>query len=545
MRSSIDLAIIFVYLVGTTLFGCSFIFRKGGRDSTGFMTGGGRLPTWAIALSVFATFVSSISFLALPEGAYGPEGWRGWVNSITVPIATVVAAIWFVPFYRRSTSVSAYSFLEGRFGVWARVYASACFLVMQSMRSGVILLLLAILVNQLLGFPCEAIIVITGLATMLYAMLGGFSAVVWTDAIQSLVLIGGTVVCVVCLVAGIPDPVGNFQAAFEAGKLSLGALTVTDWSTNTFWVLFSFSICINLQNLGIDQCYTQRYIAARDERSARRSIFVSAWLYLGVTFLFTLIGTLLWMYGRANPGVIPGDVRAAAVFPWFIIHRLPAGVSGLLVSAIIAAAMSTIAATLNSGSAVLLEDYWKRFARRHANERTNVAFLRVMTAALAVFSVAIALGVLWFTRGTSILSAWWTILSVFSGGMLGLFLIGAFARRTRSPHALVAVVVGFVLTLWVTVGQRTLPLAVGFNPNLSIVFATLSIVGVGWLLGSVLQQVLPERDRDGLGAVGGADFLEDRVGVLLDARNADAQLNGDVVVGEPPRDGGEDVLLAR
>lgn len=482
--SKIDLIIIVAYLVGTTLFGCSFYFRrKDGDEARMFMTGGGRLPTWAIALSVFATFVSSISFLALPEGAFGSEGWRGWVNSITVPIATVFAAIWFVPFYRRSTSVSAYSFLEERFGVWARIYASACFLVMQSMRSGMILLLLAILVNQLLGFSCETIIVVTGLATMLYSMLGGFSAVVWADAVQSLVLIGGTLVCLVCLLIGIPDLTGNFSAAFEAGKLSLGALTVSDWSTNTFWVLFSFSICINLQNLGIDQCYTQRYIAAKDERSATRSIFVSAWLYLGVTLLFTMIGTLLWMYNRSNPGVIPEGIRAAAVFPWFIIHRLPTGVSGLLVSAIIAAAMSTIAATLNSGSTVLLEDYWKRFARSHANDLANLVFLRAMTFALAAFSVVIALSILWFTRGTSILSSWWTILSVFSGGMLGLFLIGAFARSVRSSHALVAVIVGFLLTLWMTLGQKTLPLPTAFHPNLSIVFATLSIVLIGFVLG--------------------------------------------------------------
>lgn len=482
--STVDLIIIAAYLVGTTLFGCSFYFRrKGGDEARKFMTGGGTLPTWAIALSVFATFVSSISFLALPEGAFGTEGWRGWVNSITVPIATVFAAIWFVPFYRRTTSVSAYSFLEARFGIWARIYASACFLVMQSMRSGVILLLLAILVNQLLGFSCETIVVVTGLATMLYSMLGGFSAVVWADAIQSLVLIGGTVVCLLCLVIGIPDLAGNFAAALEAGKMSLGALTLSDWSTNTFPVLFAFSICINLQNLGIDQCYTQRYVAAKDERAACRSIFVSAWLYLGVTFLFTLIGTLLWMYNQANPGVIPEGIRAAAVFPWFIIHRLPPGVSGLLVSAIIAAAMSTIAATLNSGSAVLLEDYWKRFAARRSNERSNLAFLRAMTVALAVFSVVIALGILWFTCGTSILSAWWTILSVFSGGMLGLFLIGAFARSARPSHALVAVIVGFLLTLWVTVGQKALPLPVAFHPNLSIVFATSSIVFIGFSAG--------------------------------------------------------------
>ncbi|MCQ2389675.1 MAG: sodium:solute symporter, partial [Kiritimatiellae bacterium] len=196
MNNWIDLTIIAVYLVGVTLFGCSFVFKKGANDAGTFMTGGGKLPTWAIALSVFATHVSSISFLALPEGAYGTNWW-GWVNSLTVPLATLVAAVWFVPFYRKSTSVSAYSFLEKRFGTWARVYASACFLVMQSARSGIILLLLAILVNQLFPvFSYESIIVGTGVATLFYSMLGGFSAVVWADAIQSLILIGGTLVCV-------------------------------------------------------------------------------------------------------------------------------------------------------------------------------------------------------------------------------------------------------------------------------------------------------------------------------------------------------------
>ena len=179
--NKIDIAVIIAYLVATTVFGCSFFFRrkKGEGDADrAFMTGGGTLPTWAIALSVFATHVSSISFLALPEGAYGPDCWRGWVNSITVPIATLVAAVWFIPFYRKSTDVSSYTFLERRYGVWARVYSSVCFLVMQSARSGVILLLLAILVNQLLGISCETIIVVTGVLTMLYAMMGGFAAVV-------------------------------------------------------------------------------------------------------------------------------------------------------------------------------------------------------------------------------------------------------------------------------------------------------------------------------------------------------------------------------
>lgn len=489
MRNCIDLAIIALYLIGTTIFGCSFFFRKkGSSDARTFMTGGGRIPTWTIALSVFATHVSSISFLALPEGAYSSHWW-GWINSITVPIATLIAARWFVPFYRRATSVSAYSFLEQRFGTWARVYASACFLVMQSARSGIILLLLAILVNQLLGFSYESIILVTGLATLVYSMMGGFSAVVWTDAIQSLILIGGTLVCVTCLLIFTPDLAGNLQTAWDAGKISLGSLSLSDWGSNTFWVLFFYGICINLQNFGVDQCYTQRYVAAKDEKAAAKSIWGSASLYVPVTLLFTLIGTLLWMYNQAT-GQVPADLKAAEVFPWFIMHKLPTGVSGLLVAAIIAAAMSTVSSTLNSGSTVLLEDYWKRFCPSRATEKGNIIFLRAMTVLLALVSIGIALGVVWIwgQDNKTVLGMWYTLQGVLSGGMLGLFLIGAFSKQTRKVHAIVATVCGFLALVWVTFGQKLLPLPWPLHVNLSIVFATLVLVLVGFGLGQAASR---------------------------------------------------------
>ena len=487
--SWIDLSIIVAYLVGTTLFGCSFFFRRkgGGDGAKDFMTGGGKLPTWAIALSVFATHVSSISFLALPEGAYGPENWRGWVNSITVPIATLVASVWFIPFYRKSTDVSAYSFLEKRFGTWARIYASACFLVMQSARSGVILLLLAILVNQLLGISCETIILVTGLATMVYSMMGGFSAVVWADAIQSLILVGGTLVCVVCLFLFTPDVAANAKIAWDSGKMSLGSFSLADWGTNTFWVLFFYSICINLQNFGVDQCYTQRYVAAKSAKAAARSIWGSACLYVPVTLLFTIIGTMLWMYNRANPGEIPEGIRAAAVFPWFIVHKLPTGVSGLLVAAIVAAAMSTVAATLNSGSTVLLEDYWKRFRPEKATERNNLRFLRTMTVVLALVSIGIALAVIWSTSDMTILSAWWVIQGVFSGGMLGLFLLSIVSKRTNGTAAAVATVLAMLTVAYITFGQKVLPLPVALHTNLSIVLGTFVLVVGGFVLGRFLH----------------------------------------------------------
>ena len=485
--SATDLAIIAVYLIGIVAFGCSFYFKKGGRDARTFMSGGGRIPTWAIALSIFATQVSSISFLALPAKAY-LSNWNCFVLTLTVPIAATVAAVWFVPFYRKTNSISAYSYLEERFGPWARIYASACFLVMQTARSGVILFLLALTLKSVLGFSSLWIIVVTGFFTMLYSMMGGFKAVIWADAVQSLILIVGTIAVIVSLALNIPGGLGGgVQMAWDAGKFSLGSFSLKDWGSETFWVSFAYGLCVNLQNFGIDQSFTQRYIAAKDDRSAVRSAFHGAMMYIPGTFLFVMIGTLLWAFSVNHPGAIPAEVsvQSDAVFPWYIVHKLPHGVSGLLVAAIIAAAMSTIAATLNSGSTVLLEDYYKRFRPRKATERRNIVFLRSMTVFLTLCSIGVAVAVM---NVRSALTAWWSMQSVLSGGMLGLFLLGIFSRRTTSAQAAIATVLGVLVVIYITFGQKIIPLPGFIHLNLSIALGTLTLFLTGFILASLRRR---------------------------------------------------------
>lgn len=485
--SAVDLAIIAIYLVGIVLFGCSFYFRKGAKDAGTFMSGGGKIPSWAIALSIFATQVSSISFLALPAKAY-LSNWNCFVLTLTVPIAAFVAAKWFVPFYRKTNSISAYTYLEERFGPWARIYASACFLVMQTARSGVILFLLALTLKSALGFSCLWIIVITGIVTMLYSMLGGFKAVIWADAIQSLILIVGTIAVIVTLVIDIPCGVGEgMRMAWDAGKFALGSFSLGEWGIETFWVSFGYGLCVNLQNFGIDQSFTQRYIAAKDDRSAVRSAFSGAMMYIPGTLLFVLIGTGLWIFSTTHPGLIPSDVAAQsdAVFPWYIVNRLPHGLSGLLVAAIIAAAMSTIAATLNSGSTVLLEDYFKRFFPSKAGDSRNIRFLRSMTVVLTVMAIGVAVAVM---NVKSALTAWWSMQSVLSGGMLGLFLLGIFSKRTTSTQAAIATVMGVLVVVYITFGQKLLPLPGFIHLNLSIALGTLTLFFTGFILASLKKK---------------------------------------------------------
>ena len=210
-------------------------------------------------------------------------------------------------------------------------------------------------------------------------------------------------------------------------------------------------------------------------------------MYIPGTFLFVMVGSLLWMFSATHPGLIPAEVssQSDAVFPWYIVNRLPHGISGLLVAAIIAAAMSTVAATLNSGSTVLLEDYFKRFFPGKASEGRNIRFLRSMTVLLTVASICVAVAVM---NVKSALTAWWGMQSVLSGGMLGLFLLGAYSRRTTSTQAIIATVLGLLVVVYITFGQKILPLPGWIHLNLSIALGTLTLFFVGWLLATLKRR---------------------------------------------------------
>ena len=217
----------------------------------------------------------------------------------------------------------------------------------------------------------------------------------------------------------------------------------------------------------------QRYISAKDGRAAAQSGCFGCFLYLPVTFCFVAIGTLLWAYYTGRPGSLPDEVAAVndAVFPYFIVHSLPPGVTGILVAAIAAAAMSTISTTLNSGATVIMEDWFRRYVRRDASERSCVAVLRASTVALGVASVAIAFAVIGVE---SALSTWWMLQSVLSGGMLGLFLLGWASRRVSPWQAGVATLLGMATVAWVVFFQKS------FHPNLSIVFGTVVLLLSGF-----------------------------------------------------------------
>lgn len=477
-------SIVFIsYMIGVTLFGASF-FRKN-KTSAAFTLGNRSIPAWVISMSIFATFVSSISYLALPGIAY-QSNWNPFVFSLSIPIAAIVAVKFFVPLYRKNDSPSAYSYLELRFGPWARVYASICYLLTQFMRVGTILYLLALALHAIFGWNIVLIIAITGVTIMIYSMLGGLQAVVWTDAIQGILLICGALLTVVFILFKMPEgPNQMFQIAVENGKFSLGSFSF-DLSSSTFWVVLVYGIFINLQNFGIDQNYIQRYKASKSDRAASRSTLSGGLLYVPVSLLFLFIGTALYSYYTSGAASLPQELlnpdNADQVFPYFIVNQLPAGVTGLLLASIFAAGMSTISTSFNSSATVVLTDYYKKYVNPKPSEKDSMRVLYISSAAITIIGIIIAMAMI---NVKSALDAWWKLAAIFSGGMLGLFLLGAFSKLSKSSGAVIGVITGIAVIAWMSISSLSDdPSKYGnvFHTYLTIVFGTLAIFLVGFLV---------------------------------------------------------------
>ena len=444
--SYIDLGILIAYLAVTVGLGCFFALRKTGTDD--FMAGGRSLPGWAVGLSMFGSYVSSISFLANPGKSFA-SNWNAFVFTLATPIAAIVAIKWFVPFYRRSAEVSAYEHLAHRFGPWARTYAVVCFLLTQMARTGTIMYLLALAAAPLVGWKVEAIILLTGAMMILYTIFGGIEAAVWIGVLQSIVLLAGPIICIIVLLSLVPGGIGAVIAGgAEAGKFSLGSFGPS-LEDPTFWVVLMMGLAINLGNFSVDQSYVQRYITTPTEREAKRSIAITTLLYVPVAAFFFLIGTTLFVLHAKRPDLFAGVDAAGSpdrVFPYFISHVLPVGMSGLVVAAIFAASMDS---TLSSMATLSLCDVYKRYVRRGAGERESLIVLRASTLLWGVLAVTVALAM---TKVRHALDVWWEMAGIFSGGMFGLFLLG-FLSRATNPAAIAAVLIGIATILWMTISR--------------------------------------------------------------------------------------------
>jgi solute:Na+ symporter, SSS family len=498
----IDILIIAAYLLG--MVGVGVYFSRKNNSTDQFTKASGHIPGWALGLSLYATFLSSNTFLGVPGKSFG-SNWNSFVFSLSMPLAAWIAAKFFVPFYRKSGEISAYTHLEHRFGPWARTYAMLCFLLTQLARMGSIFFGIALTLQALTGIDMRTIMAVSGACIIVYTMLGGMEAVIWTEVAQGIIK---TIGALVVLGIVITEMENGFSDIISIGdtddKFSLGSFSLTDFNTSTFWVVFLYGFFINLNNFGIDQNYVQRYHTAKSEKEAVRSVWLCVYWYVPVSLVFFFIGTALYAYYQQHPeliesvkqqvsidkGIPIASLTAAdygdKVLPYFMVTKVPHGLLGLIIAAILSAAMSTISSGMNSSATVFLKDIYQRYIDKNVTPRKELIVLYVSTATMGILAIVtgiVMIGV------KSILDLWWQLAGIFAGGMLGLFLLGMISRTAGNAVAKLSTLIGILVIIWMTFSALLPDKYAAFrNPlhlNMVIVVGTLTIFLCGILLSRI------------------------------------------------------------
>jgi SSS family solute:Na+ symporter len=491
--AALDLLLVIIYLL--CMVGIGFYFSRKNTSSEQFTKASGTIPGWALGLSFYATFLSAITFLGDPGKSFGTN-WNPFVFSLSIPLAAIVATKWFVPFYRESGEISAYTHLEKRFGGWARTYAMVCFILTQLARMGTIFYGIALTLNALTGIDMRLIILVAGLCIILYTVLGGMEAVIWTEVIQAILktLGAGMILYLISLKTPIRTII---ETGFREDKFSLGTWDF-DLGTSSFWVILLYGFFINLTNFGIDQNYIQRYHTASNPRDAAMSIWLCVLYYVPVSFLFFFIGTALYTFYGENPDLIlalkqqvsiekhiPLEALKASdygdrVLPFFMKTQIPTGFLGLLVAALMSAGMSTVSSGMNSSATVFLKDIYLRYVNPEAAEKNQFRILLFATTGMGALGIVFGISMIGVK---SLLDVWWKLSGIFAGGMLGIFLLGFLAKKVNDTQAKISALVGLILIAWMSF-KDSIPedWQIPLDAKMTVVVGTVSIVGIGYLI---------------------------------------------------------------
>ncbi|MDE0103511.1 MAG: sodium/solute symporter [Bryobacterales bacterium] len=421
-------------------------FARKGTSTEDFFVAGRRMPWWAAGLSIFGTQLSSISFMAIPAKVYATD-WVYFLLQMTIIMVAFPVVFFYLPHFRKSPMTSAYEYLESRFNLPVRMYASVSFVLYQLGRMAIVLFLPAIALSTVTGISVYACILIMGALSTLYTVIGGIRAVIWTDVVQVFVLYGGALLSLAILVAKTDGGLGGIVAAgLEHDKFHMFNWT-WDWTTTAVWVVVVGNFFLNLVPYTSDQAVVQRYFTTRDEKAAARSIWTNAALLLPSTLTLFLLGTGLWAFYRANPGLLDPTQPTDSIFPLFIAQQLPAGVAGLLIAAVFAASMSTLDSSLNSVSAALVTDFYARF-RPAATDTARLWLARGLTAGLGVLATSTSIVLATFDVG-SLWDTFQGMMGLLGGGLAGLFALGVFFPSANGRGAMTGAVASVFILFWV------------------------------------------------------------------------------------------------
>ena len=466
------------YLLGLVLLGLYFSRRESSTDE--YFRAAGRIPWWAAGISIFGTQLSAITFMAIPAKTYATDWTYFFLNLSILLVAPVITAV-FIPHFRQLGLTSAYEYLERRFNLTARLLGASMFIVLQIGRIGIVLLLPSLALAVVTDIYVTTCIVIMGALSIVYTVLGGIEAVIWTDVMQVVILLGGAVVCLVAIPLSLEGGLGAFwDIATAADKLRVFDLR-WDWTEATFYVVLVGGIGTNLVSYGSDQTVVQRYLTTRDEASARRSVWTGALLSVPATLIFFGMGTALYVFYQTHPTQLMAEVATDAIFPFYIVTQLPQGVAGLLIAGIFAAAMSSLDSSMNSIATVVTTDFYQRF--RTPTDGQSMRLARWTTGIVGVVGTAFALAM----SAWEIQSLWDqlnTFIGLFAGGLGGLFLLGMLSRRVNATGAIAGLLTSGAALWWVSV----------YTDLSFLLYASVGILSC-FVVGYLVSTVVPSHSR--------------------------------------------------
>ena len=510
MTSIPDWLVIAAYFAGMAWI--TWLVRRRGRTTEGYFLGGRAIPGWAVGFSIAGTAISSITFMALPADAF-KTAWLRMLPNFVLPLGVLAGSLFFLRVYRDGRTTTAFEFLERRFGPSTRLYGAFAFVVGQLLRISLILFLLGQLTHELTGLSPEASVVIAGLFVGGYTAVGGIEAVVWTDVAETVILTVGGAACLLVVILKVPGGLGEIvTTAWAHGKLSFAdlgpdgvlhpttlGLTLTERSVS---MMLLVGLGHWLTEYACNQNMIQKYCASASLREARRAVWIGCWWMLPLWIGFQFLGTALWVFYQRFPtptstGILAGTVTAERIVPHFVVTQLPAGLSGLVVAGVLAAAMSTLDSALNAIATVGVVDVYRRHVAKQRDDRHYVRVAKTLSWLASAAMVGGAL-LLLEARTRTLEDAAIRLIALTSGGLLGLYLLGFLTRKGDGRSAALAIVATLLFSVYRAVSAAPwFPASLRF-PALDAVhgyytalLAHVIMFGVGWAAGLALPRKQP------------------------------------------------------
>jgi solute:Na+ symporter, SSS family len=442
-----DLLVVVAYLIGVTIFGAHF--RKSQHSLRDYFLGGRRLPWWAIALSVVSAETSILTIISTPGIAYRSN--LAFLQLVLGYLAgRVVVSFLLIPRYFAGEMFTAYQLIERRFGRGLKIFTAGLFLATRALAEGVRVFAISIVVEVVFRTGVLAAVILITLLTLFYTFEGGLTAVIWTDVIQLTIYLAGTTLAVILALHAIP---GGWTAVSQVAQSAGDKLSVFNFALNwrepyIFWSGLIGGAFLTCASHGTDQLIVQRLLAARNKRQSQTALLSSGLVILLQFSLFLIVGVVLFVfYHQRDPQAAARFNRADKVFPTFVVTQLPHGLAGLLIAAILSAAMANLSAALNALASSSVVDFYRPFVRPEAEESHYMRVSRGLTLVWGMVLILIALGVQHLRQ--SVLELALTIVSVPYGSMLGIFLLGVLTRRASGRDALVGALAGLGVLLLV------------------------------------------------------------------------------------------------